>query len=60
MEIASCIDSEADRCNRKQPFSFSKLLYKLRWRIDFRRIATRYDKVARNYLAAACLAATLL
>ena len=38
-------------CNRKQPFSFSKRLYKLRWRIesafnrlkDFRCIATRYD-----------------
>ena len=37
-----------NRCNRKQPFSFSKRLYKLRWRIenafnrlkDFRRIAT--------------------
>ena len=36
-----------NRCNRKQPFSFSKRLYKLRWRIesafnrlkDFRRIA---------------------
>jgi IS5 family transposase len=22
------------RCNRKQPFSFSKRLYKLRWRIE--------------------------
>jgi hypothetical protein len=48
-----------NRCNRKQPFSFSKRLYKLRWRIesafnrfkDFRRIATRYDRLARNYLA---------
>jgi transposase len=38
-----------NRSNRKQPFSFSKRLYKLRWRIesafnrlkDFRRIATR-------------------
>jgi transposase len=48
-----------NRSNRKQPFSFSKRLYKLRWRIenafnrlkDFRRIATRYDKLARNYLA---------
>ena len=54
-----------NRCNRKQPFSFSKRLYKLRWRIetafnrlkDFRRIATRYDKLARNYLASVCLAA---
>ena len=47
-----------NRRNRKQPFSFSKRLYKLRWRIesafnrlkDFRRIATRYDRLARNYL----------
>jgi transposase len=42
--------------------------YKLRWRIesafnrlkDFRRIATRYDKLARNYLASVCLAAALV
>jgi transposase len=51
----------------KQPFSFSKRIYKLRWRIesafnrlkDFRRIATRYDRLARNYLASVCLAALL-
>jgi transposase len=43
-----------NRSNRKQPYSFSKRLYKLRWRIesafnrlkDFRRIATRYDRLA--------------
>ena len=23
-----------NRCNRKQPFAFSKRLYKLRWRIE--------------------------
>jgi transposase len=42
---------------------FSKRLYKLRWRIesafnrlkDFRRIATRYDRLARNFLASVCL-----
>jgi len=53
---------------RKQLFSFNKRLYKLRWRIesafnrlkDFRRIATRYDKLARNYLASVCLAAALV
>ena len=52
-----------NRCNRKQPF-----IYKLRWRIesafnrlkDFRRIATRYDRLARNYLASVCLAAALV
>jgi transposase len=57
-----------NRCNRKQPFSFSKRLYKLRWRIesafnrlkDFRRIATRYDRLARNYLASVRLAAALV
>lgn len=57
-----------NRCNRNSPFPFSKRLYKLRWRIesafnrlkDFRRIATRYDKLARNYLASVCLAAALV
>jgi transposase len=42
-----------NRSARKQPFSFNKRLYKLRWRIeaafnrlkDFRRIATGYDKL---------------
>src|SRR5258705_10474937 len=40
-----------NRSNRKQPLSFSKRLYKLRWRIEspfnrfkyFRRFAPRYD-----------------
>src|SRR5450432_3811614 len=57
-----------NRSNRKQPCLFSKRLYKLRWRIeaafnrlkDFRRIATRYDRLARNYLASVCLAAALV
>ena len=57
-----------NRSNRKEPFSFSKRLYKLRRRIEaafnrlkyFRRIATRYDKLARNYLASVCLAAALV
>ena len=57
-----------NRSNRKQPFSFSKRLYKMRWRIeaafnrlkDFRRIFTRYDRLARNYLASVCLAAALV
>ena len=57
-----------NRSNRTQPFSFSKRLYKLRWRIesafnrlkDFRRIATRYDKLAQNYLASVCLAAAIV
>ena len=57
-----------NRSNRRQSFSFNKRLYKRRWRIenafnrlkDFRRIATRYDKVARNYLASVCLAAAFV
>lgn len=57
-----------NRSNRKQPFSFNRRLYKLRWRIeaafnrlkDFRRIATRYDRLARNYLASVCLVAALV
>ena len=52
----------------KQPYNFSKRLYKLRWRIespfnrlrDFRRIATRYDRLARNHMASARLAAALV
>jgi transposase len=48
--------------------STSASLYKLRWRIenafnrlkDCRRIATRYDRLARNYLASVCLAAALV
>src|SRR6476661_6336881 len=46
-----------NRSNRKQPFSFNRRLYKERRRIenafgrlkDFRRIATRYDRLARNF-----------
>jgi transposase len=57
-----------NRCNGNRPFSFSKRLYKLRWRIEsafnrlknFRRIATRYDRLVRNYLASVCLAAALV
>jgi putative transposase len=57
-----------NKSNRKQPFSFNNRFYKLRWRIesafnrlkDFRRIATRYDRLARNYLASVCLAAALV
>ena len=45
-----------NKSNRKQPFSFDKKSYKQRHRIenafcrlkDFRRIATRYDRLARN------------
>jgi len=54
--------------SRKQPFSFNKRLYKERRRVenafnrlkDFRRLATRYDRLARNYLASVCLVAALV
>ena len=57
-----------NKSNRKQPFSFNKRAYKWRHRIenafcrlkDFRRIATRYDRLARNYLASVCLIAAIV
>src|SRR5665213_1048087 len=57
-----------NRSNRKQPFSFDKKSYRQRHRIenafcrlkDFRRIATRYDRLARNFLASVCLVAAIL
>jgi transposase len=57
-----------NKSNRKQPFSFDKESYKQRHRIenafcrlkDFRRIATRYDRLARNFLASVCLVATIV
>ncbi len=57
-----------NRSNRKQPFSFDKQSYKQRHRIenafcrlkDFRRIATRYDRLARNFLASVCLVAAIV
>jgi transposase len=57
-----------NKSNRKQPFSFDKKSYKQRHRIenafcrlkDFRRIATRYDRLARNFLASICLVAALV
>jgi transposase len=57
-----------NRSNRKQPFSFDKKSYKQRHRIenafgrlkDFRRIATRYDRLARNFLASVCLVLRVL
>jgi putative transposase len=57
-----------DRNNRKQPFSFNRRLYKERRRIenafgrlkDFRCLATRYDKLARNFLASVYIVAALV
>lgn len=57
-----------NKSNRKQPFSFNKKAYKKRHHVenaicrikDFRRIATRYDKLARNFLASVCLVAAIV
>lgn len=57
-----------NRSCRKQPFSFNRRLYKERRRIenafnrlkDFRRIATRYDRLARHFLASVHLVAALV
>ena len=57
-----------NKANRKLPFTFDRRSYRLRHRIenafcrlkDFRRIATRYDKLARNFLASLCLVAAIV
>jgi transposase len=54
--------------SRSQPIPYNKKLYRQRNLIermfarlkDFRRIATRYDKLARNFLASAMIAATAI
>ncbi|HKK35031.1 MAG TPA: IS5 family transposase, partial [Paracoccaceae bacterium] len=53
------------RRNRKTPIRHDQRRYRDRWRVeaafcrlkDFRRIATRYDKLAANFLSAVCIAA---
>ena len=55
------------KANRRWKNCFSPCLYRDRNAIermfgrikDFRRIATRYDRLAHNFLAAVCLVATL-
>lgn len=55
------------KANRRWKSCFSPYLYRQRNAIermfnrlkDFRRIATRYDRLARNFLAAVCLTATI-
>jgi len=57
-----------NRSNRKKKFKFSKKRYRERHRIenafcrlkDFRRIATRYDKLAANFAASVYLVATVV
>jgi transposase len=55
------------KSNRKTPIRYNKRAYRGRNVVercfcrlkDFRRIATRYDKLARNFFSALCLVATL-
>jgi transposase len=57
-----------NKVNRKRRFSFDKTAYRSRHLVenaicrlkDFRRVATRYDKLARNYLASVCLVASIV
>lgn len=54
--------------SRKRPIPYDRIAYRRRNRIermfsrlkDFRRIATRYDKLARNFLAGTLIAATIV
>jgi transposase len=54
--------------SRRQPIPYNKVTYRQRNLIermfarlkDFRRVATRYDKLARNFLAGALIAATVI
>jgi len=53
------------RCNRTVPIRHDQRRYRERWRIeaaicrlkDFRRVATRYDKLARTFLDAVTISA---
>ena len=56
------------RSNRKRPIRYDAERYKSRHLIenafcrlkDFRRVFTRYDRLARNFLASVCLAAAIV
>jgi transposase len=55
------------RRNRKRPIQYDKRRHRDRWLVeamfcrlkDFRRVATRYDKLARNHQSAVALAAAV-
>ncbi len=64
----NCMPVIPGRLNRKHPIAYDKILYRERSAIenffskikDFRRIATRYEKSARNFLAFIFLAGALV
>lgn len=48
------------RSTSRNPLSFREVLFKQAGASsDFRRVATRYDRNAANFLAAVCIAATV-
>ena len=67
IEAAGAAPNIPPKSNRRWKPCFSTVLYKGRNAIermfgrlkDFRRIATRYDRLAIHYLAAVCIAATV-
>ena len=67
IEEQGAVPNIPPKANRKWKNCFSKVLYRGRNAIermfcrlkDWRRIATRYDKLATNFIAAICLAATV-
>ena len=67
IESKGAVPNIPPKTKRRWKNCFSPWLYRHRNAIermfgrlkDFRRIATRYDRLARNFLAAVCLAATL-
>ena len=66
-EASKILPNIAAKTTRRWKPCFSPVLYRTRNAIermfcrlkDFRRIATRYDRLATNYMAAVCLAATV-
>ena len=67
VEAKGALPNIPPKVNRRWKNCFSPYLYRNRNAIermfgrlkDFRRIATRYDRMAKNFLAAICLAATV-
>ncbi len=67
VEAKGAMPNIAPKTNRRWKTCFSPVLYRDRNAIermfcrlkDFRRIATRYDRQATNFLAAVCIAATV-
>ena len=68
LRLSAIVPVIPGRSNRKRPIRYDERRYKDRWRVeamfcrlkDFRRIATRYDKLARNFLAAVTIASIII